>query len=144
MSGPTWATWSAQSGAARQQATIAANTASAAIATRLRRRRRHAARQGPTPSIGRPSVAATPGTAGLGSKANSAEGSEPRASAPRYFRQKRAQSWVATGQSSPLQFWKFIRSEKNVLCLRVRVDAPVGLLLGVAVQRGPLLLGLRC
>src|ERR1700742_1835942 len=45
--GPVWATWSAQTGASRQQIRITKKTARAKSANLLRRRRRHAIAQGP-------------------------------------------------------------------------------------------------
>src|SRR3954466_8537413 len=69
LSGPVWAKSFAQIGAARHRATTTRNTAPNASATLLRRRRRSASRQGPSPAT-RSRLASSSKAAGP-SKANS-------------------------------------------------------------------------
>src|SRR3954451_21120945 len=110
------------------------------MATRLRRRRRQAARQGPTPSIGRPAVAATPGTAGLGSNANSLDGFGAKGVRPPLLQ---AEASPVVGRHRPVVALAVLEvhpiREEGAL-LSGGVHAPVGLLLGITVQGGPLLL----
>ena len=85
----------------------------------MRTIRRSATRQGAPPG-GAACARTSPGTDGLASKAGWVrEAKATSCSGDAYFRQKRAQSCVARGQSSPLQCAKSIRVEKKVLCLRV-------------------------
>src|SRR5947208_1276437 len=151
------ATWWAYRGAASAAATMSANTTSAATAVRWRRRRRSVARHGPVAGTGRPPSTASAGIEGLGSKAGSVVGSNATGRSCSDPRTQRRAPPLSRGlfqaEASPI-----VGGDRPVVALAVRevhaggeegallaraVHAPVGLILGMPVQRRPLPFGLR-